>query len=201
MISLLSGKIIQIEENYLILDVNGVGYKILCSYKALSLFREVKENVTILTELIVREDSLTLYGFFDKDERVWFNLLQSVQGVGSKASLAILSSVTSDKLASAILSQDKGLITRAEGVGPKIANRIINELRDKVPSSEALFSSSFNDEDNQKDSLLVKDAISALVNLGYSKNDSYKTVREVFSKSDKNINISNLITLSLNKLK
>ena len=201
MISLLSGKIVQIEENYLILDVNGVGYKILCSYKALSLFSEVRENITILTELIVREDSLTLYGFFNKQERVWFNLLQSVQGVGSKASLAILSSVTSDKLATAILSEDKGLITRAEGIGPKIANRIINELKDKIPSSEILFSSSFNDEENKIENLLVNDAISALVNLGYSKNESDKTVREVYSKSDKNINISNLITLSLNKLK
>ena len=199
MISQLFGKIISLDEKFLVIDVNGIGYKVFCSTRSLQVFKESKEITSILTELIVREDSLTLYGFSDKIERTWFNLLQSVQGVGSKASLAILSSISINDLISAILSSDKILITRAEGIGNKIAGRILNELKDKIPDVDnaPLFSGS--SENNNKSSL-SEDAISALVNLGYNRNEAHKMVIMVIAKSSSKINLSNLISMSLKEL-
>ena len=200
MISQLYGNIVSVQNSFLILNVNNVGYKIFCPSRTLSTFKQNMENVLILTELVVREDSLTLYGFSDELERVWFNLLQSVQGIGAKASLAILSSMTNEELSKAILSSDKAMISRAEGVGPKIAGRILNELKDKIPETSGLsiLSDDLDSIENENPDL-INDTISALTNLGYNRSESYKVVIKIL-KDNKDINISELITLCLKEL-
>ena len=107
MISQITGKIIQIDEKFLIVDVNGIGYQIFCSSKTIYKLKDIEKNITILTEMIVREDSQTLYGFYDVIEKQWFNLLVSVQGVGAKAALAIFSSLNIDELSFAISNSEK----------------------------------------------------------------------------------------------
>ena len=152
-----------------------------------------------MTEFIVREDSQSLYGFSGQLEKKWFNLLISVQGVGAKAAIAILSSITIDELGYAISNSEKSTVTKAEGVGPKIAGRIINELKYKIPESQItpLFANYMNQ--NNKDKELVEDAISALSNLGYNKNNVKNIVIELYEDS-KDISLSELISKSLKKL-
>jgi len=200
MISKLRGKIDNISKNFLVLDVNGVGYKIHCSTKTLSNYNNISSEVTIDTELIVKEDSLTLYGFIDSIERDWFNLLQSVQGVGAKASLALLSSLDSKNLALAISSNDKSMITRAEGVGSKLAGRILNELKDKVIDMP-LYSLLNEEEVNVNyDKKIIDDAISALKNLGFSYNESYKVVIKIISNSSLKMSLEELISSALKEI-
>ena len=199
MISQLSGKIISSDEKSLIVEVNGVGYQVFCSLQTLIDLKDSNETITILTEFIVREDSQSLYGFSGQLEKKWFNLLISVQGVGAKAAIAILSSITIDDLGYAISNSEKTTVTKAEGVGPKIAGRIINELKDKIPESQIkpLFANYM--DQNDKDKELVEDAISALSNLGYNKNNVKNIVIELYEDS-KDINLSELISKSLKKL-
>ena len=199
MISQLSGKIISSDEKSLIVDVNGVGYQVFCSLQTLIDLKDSNETITILTEFIVREDSQSLYGFSGQLEKKWFNLLISVQGVGAKAAIAILSSITIDELGYAISNSEKSTVTKAEGVGPKIAGRIINELKDKIPERQIkpLFANYM--DQNDKDKELVEDAISALSNLGYNKNNVKNIVIELYEDS-KGINLSELISKSLKKL-
>ena len=167
MISQLTGKIISSDEKSLIFDVNGVGYQVFCSLQTLLELKNSNETITILTEFIVREDSQSLFGFSDPLEKKWFNLLISVQGVGAKAAIAILSSITIDELGYAISNSEKSTVTKAEGVGPKIAGRIINELKDKIPESQLdpLFSNYV--DPNNKEKELVEDAVSALSNFDF----------------------------------
>jgi|TARA_B100001741_G_scaffold292095_1_gene272728 Holliday junction DNA helicase RuvA len=199
MISQLSGKIISSDDKSLIVDVNGVGYQVFCSLQTLIDLKDSNETITILTEFIVREDSQSLYGFSGQLEKKWFNLLISVQGVGAKAAIAILSSITIDELGYAISNSEKSTVTKAEGVGPKIAGRIINELKDKIPESQIkpLFANYM--DQNNKDKELVEDAISALSNLGYNKNNVKNIVIELYEDS-KDISLSELISKSLKKL-
>ena len=199
MISQLTGKIISSDEKSLFVDVNGVGYQVFCSLQTLLELKDLNETITILTEFIVREDSQSLYGFSGQLEKKWFNLLISVQGVGAKAAIAILSSITIDELGYAISNSEKSTVTKAEGVGPKIAGRIINELKDKIPESQIkpLFANYM--DQNNKDKELVEDAISALSNLGYNKNNVKNIVIELYEDS-KDISLSKLISKSLKKL-
>ena len=200
MISQLTGKIISSDEKSLIVDVNGVGYQVFCSLQTLLELKNSNETITILTEFIVREDSQSLFGFSDPLEKKWFNLLISVQGVGAKAAIAILSSITIDELGYAISNSEKSTVTKAEGVGPKIAGRIINELKDKIPESQLdpLFSNYV--DPNNKEKELVEDAVSALSNLGYNKTNIKNIVIEVYEDAEENINLSELISKSLKKL-
>ena len=201
MISQLSGKILSISDKYLIIDVNGIGYKVFCSSQTIISFKDNLDVVTVLTELIVREDSLTLFGFSNLQEKTWFNLLISVQGVGAKAALAILSSISLEEISLAIINADKALITRAEGIGPKIAGRILNELKDKIPniSIDPLFSKE-NENIVNENIDIIEDAISALSNLGYNKSDCKKIVVNVYSNLSKGATLSELISISLKKL-
>ena len=200
MISQLTGKIISSDEKSLIVDVNGVGYQVFCSLQTLLELKNSNETITILTEFIVREDSQSLFGFSDPLEKKWFNLLISVQGVGAKAAIAILSSITIDELGYAISNSEKSTVTKAEGVGPKIAGRIINELKDKIPESQLdpLFSNYIDPNNNEKE--LVEDAVSALSNLGYNKTNIKNIVVKVYEDAEENINLSELISKSLKKL-
>ena len=119
--------------DHAIIDVGGVGYEVACSSRTLSALPAPGEAVTLSIETHVREDAIKLYGFLSEAERGWFRLLQSVQGVGAKVALSILSTLDAGQIANAIALQDKSMVSRAPGVGPKVALRIVNELRDKAP--------------------------------------------------------------------
>jgi len=203
MITKLKGIVDSINENTMTLDVNGVGYLLFCSNKTLSNIPSVGEAATLYTELHVREDLMQLYGFATADERAWFKLLTSVQGVGMKVALAILSALTTDLIYQAITQQDKALMTQADGVGPKLALRILNELKDKV---EKLFLSSYGSEMPATSGMIQpiasasldeKDAISALMNLGYRQMDATRAVQKVAQEANDNLTVDELIRQGL----
>ena len=135
MIAQLSGRLVSADLTYLIIDVQGVGYLVHATGRTLAQVGQPGDIVTLITELMVKEDSLTLYGFMDTAEQAAFRMLQTVQGVGAKAALSILTTLPADELSQAILAGDKAMVSRAEGVGPKLAQRIINELAQKLPAS------------------------------------------------------------------
>lgn len=134
MIGKLKGTIDEIGEDHVVLDVHGVGYVAHCSARTLAKLGRAGEAAVLFIETYVREDQLKLFGFLSALEREWFRLLQSVQGVGSKVALAVLSTLTPGELANAIALQDKTSISRAPGVGPKVAVRIVTELKNKAPA-------------------------------------------------------------------
>jgi Holliday junction DNA helicase RuvA len=171
MIALLSGRVARIEDDFLILDVQGVGYRIFASRSTLSRLPNVGEATQLEIETQVREDHIHLYGFGDQSEKRWFNLITTVQGVGAKVGLAILGVLPSDQLAQAISAGDKTSITRAPGVGPKLAQRIISELKDKVAAfavSGGASAAVAAPVGSAPKGSLAGDVASALVNLGYS---------------------------------
>jgi holliday junction DNA helicase RuvA len=132
MIARLTGLLAETAADHAVLDVGGVGYLVLASARTLSAIGPIGGSVMLLTDLQVREDSLTLFGFGSAGERDWFRLLTGVQGVGGKVALNILSALDADELSRAVSSQDKVMVARANGVGPKLAERIVRELKDKV---------------------------------------------------------------------
>lgn len=172
MIGKLRGVIDSYGEDFLILDVNGVGYVVQCSARTLQNLPRPGEAAALAIETQVREDAIRLFGFTSDAERDWFRLLQTVQGVGAKVALAILSTLSAGELATAIGTQDKALIGRAPGVGPKLAQRLVSELKDKAPVfghvDPAVMRLSGEDEVKGAPKP-VQDAISALVNLGYGR--------------------------------
>lgn len=211
MIAKLRGMVDSYGEDYAIIDVNGVGYLVFASAKTLAKLVKGAE-VSLLIETVVREDSITLFGFADAWEKEWFNTLTKVQGVGVKVCLAILSVLSPMQLAQAISAQDKNSFTRANGVGPKLAARIITELKDKIvtiptvdmakeldvnmnPQTEA---NSVADVvlAQQDDPNKLEDAISALVNLGYQRLEAYKAVNQA-ALNNPEADISTLIKLAL----
>ncbi len=214
MIAKLKGVVDTIAEDYLIIDVNGVGYLVFASAKTLGRL-VLNGTVSLLIETVVREDSISLYGFADVWEKEWFNTLTRVQGVGAKVCLAILSVLTPSQLAQAIAAQDKTSFARANGVGPKLAARIVTELKDKIVSvpiaeiskninmtlnSDNEATDILNYEDNlvarDDDPTKMEDAISALVNLGYQRLEAYKAVNRVLSQKSE-ADMSEVIRLSL----
>src|SRR5580704_11982203 len=134
MIGKLKGIIDSVEEEALILDVNGVGYLVSASARTLRAIPAVGAPAELLIETYVREDAIRLYGFFTAGEREWFRLLQSVQGVGAKVALGILGALSAEALSTAVARQDKAMMARAPGVGPKLAARLVLELKDKAPA-------------------------------------------------------------------
>ncbi len=134
MIGKLSGVVDSLDEDGLVLDVNGVGYLVAASARTLRSLPPIGEPAALLIETQVREDAIRLYGFLTVVERDWFRLLQSVQGVGAKVALGILGALTPDALSAAIASQDRAMMARAPGVGPKLAARLVMELKDKAPA-------------------------------------------------------------------
>jgi Holliday junction DNA helicase RuvA len=163
--------------------------------------------VTLVTELLVREDSLTLYGFKDAAEQAAFRMLQTVQGVGAKAALSILTTLAADELSRAIRAGDKAMVSRADGIGPKLAQRIINELAQKLP--EALTSGSVllgmaaaggaGDDASEEEQKLAQDALSALVNLGYSRTEAFVAVSQTM-QDEPTQDVSAIIALALKQL-
>ena len=170
MIGKLKGTIDSYGEDFVILDVHGVGYLVHCSARTLQALPAVGEAVELAIETHVREDQIRLFGFGSANECEWFRLLQTVQGVGTKVALAVLSTLKPADLASAIAMRDKAALTRAPGVGGKVAERIVTELKDKAPALAAVDPAVVRltgalDERSAPQPL--RDAVSALVNLGY----------------------------------
>jgi Holliday junction DNA helicase RuvA len=171
MIGKLTGIIDSLGDDYLILDVNGVGYVVTCSSRTLQRLPARGEPASLAIETQVREDAIRLFGFTSDAERDWFRLLQSVQGVGAKVALGILGILPAGELATAIGTQDKASVARAPGVGPKLAARIVAELKDKAPALAAVdpMVARLAGEEAKRAPRPVQDAISALVNLGYGR--------------------------------
>jgi Holliday junction DNA helicase RuvA len=172
MIGKLKGVIDSYGDDFVILDVQGVGYVVHCSTRTLQALPRVGEPASLAIETQVREDSIRLFGFTGDIERDWFRLLQTVQGVGAKVALAILGVLGASDLASAIALQDKTAVSRAPGVGPKLAARIVAELKDKAPafgSVDPVLARLSAPDEAQSAPKPVQDAVSALVNLGYGR--------------------------------
>lgn len=172
MIGKLTGRVDSYGEDFVVLDVNGVGYVVNCSARTLQRLPRAGEAASLAIETQVREDAIRLFGFAANEERDWFRLLQTVQGVGSKVALAILGVFGPGELASAIVAQDKAMVSRAPGVGPKLAARIVAELKEKAPAFGAVdptMARLAGDAEASGVSKHVADAVSALVNLGYGR--------------------------------
>jgi Holliday junction DNA helicase RuvA len=169
MIGKLKGAVDAVMDDHVLLDVNGVGYEVFCSAKTLHALPPSGGAATLLIATHVREDHIHLYGFGSAYEKEWFERLQSVQGVGARVALGILSALAPDEVAEAIASQNKKAITQAPGVGGRLAERIINELKDKV-ARLALAPVAMAANGNATPGLMA-DAVSALVHLGYRESD------------------------------
>ena len=174
MIARLSGLMGELGEDFAVIDVGGVGYLVFCSSRTLARMPAVGEGVQIEVDTHVREDHIHLYGFIDAAERSWFRLLTTVQGVGARVGLAILSVLTAEELVQAVAAQDKSAVARANGVGPKLANRIVTELRDKIGG--LTLGNVATADFISKTHVDSEEAISALVNLGYSRGDAFNVI-------------------------
>ena len=221
MIASLTGNLTSIGKSEIILEVNGIGYLLNVSSKLVFSLGEIGSKLSVFTDLQIKDDKILMYGFATSNEQSFFRLLQSVQGIGPKAALSILSALTINELILAIISGDKAMISRAEGVGPKVAARVTAELSEKVSNmqlidgsndiskdsqeknSNVLKSNFLNEEDRFFD--VVEDSISALINLGYTRSEVFSVVMAI--KKDfnlKNINldftVNAIIPLALKEL-
>lgn len=210
MIGLLKGILEMRGDDHCILDVGGVGYVVHASMRTLELLPPLGEAVKLIIETHVREDMIRLYGFTTPLERDWFKLLQNVQGVGSKVALAILSALPPDVLTTAIITGDKTMVSRAPGVGPKLAARIVVELKDKAPAGDiAIGLSAFGNKEGDASGLTgantalpepIADAISALTNLGYGAPQARSAVLKASAALGDDYNTATLIRLGLKEL-
>jgi Holliday junction DNA helicase RuvA len=203
MIGKLKGVIDSYGEDYVIVDVHGVGYQVHCSARTLQSLPAQGEAATLAIETHVREDQIRLFGFTSDLEREWFRLLQTVQGVGVRVALAVLSTLRPSELANAIALRDKAAIARTPGVGTKVAERIVTELKDKTPAfsdidpavvrlSEAV------DEDRAPQP--VRDAVSALVNLGYGQPQAAAAIAAATREAGEGADTARLIRFGLKEL-
>ena len=207
MIGKLRGAVDAVGADHAIVDVGGVGYEVACSSRTLAALPAPGEPVTLSIETHVREDAIRLYGFLSEAERGWFRLLQSVQGVGAKVALSILSTLDAAQLAQAIALQDKAMVTRAPGVGPKVALRIVNELKDKAPplaiSAAAVAGpvpASMNGARASAMASPAAEAVSALVNLGYAPLQANAAISSALQKAGEGARTEDLIRLGLKEL-
>ena len=203
MIGKLKGTIDEIGEDHVVVDVHGVGYVAFCSSRTLGRLGSPGEAVVLFIETYVREDQFRLFGFLSALEREWFRLLQSVQGVGSKVALAVLSTLTPGEIANAIALQDKTSISRAPGVGPKVAIRIVTELKNKAPAfaGEAAASIGLKQELGEGVAATpVSDAVSALTNLGYSRDQAANAIAAALKNGGEGADSAKLIRLGLKEL-
>ena len=203
MISKLKGVIDAINTDSLVIDVNGVGYLVFGSSRMLPTF-VIGDTTAIEIETHVREDHINLYGFIDGVERDWFRLLTTVQGVGAKAALGILGILAPNDLLQAIAANDKIAITRAQGIGPKLATRILSELKDKVGNltlnsvGQKINTPSLDSVSSAPSELA--DAASALVNLGYGHSEALGAVARVLGERGDGVDVEELIREGLKEL-
>jgi holliday junction DNA helicase RuvA len=203
MIGKLTGTIDSVGEDFVVLDVHGVGYLVYCSARTLGELPAVGKAAALAIETHVREDQIRLFGFLSAAEREWFRLLQTVQGVGAKVALAILSTLRAGELATAIAMRDKAAITRAPGVGPKVAERIVTELKDKSPALAAVDPAVVRLASAVEDKRApgpVADAVSALVNLGYDQPQAMAAIAAAVRDAGTGADTARLIRLGLKEL-
>ncbi|MGM4989365.1 Holliday junction branch migration protein RuvA [Tardiphaga sp. 841_E9_N1_2] len=203
MIGKLKGLIDSYGEDYVILDVQGVGYQVHCSARTLQALPQAGEAAVLAIETYVREDQIKLFGFRSDMEREWFRLLQTVQGVGAKVALAVLSTLPPADLANAIALRDKTAVARTPGVGPKVAERIVSELKDKAPafaSVDPVVAQLAGSFDDNRAPGAVRDAISALVNLGYGQPQAAAAVAAASRSAGEGAETAQLIKLGLKEL-
>lgn len=206
MFAKLTGNVDSIGQDSLILDVGGVGYHVFASSRTLSQLGASGSRLSLFIETQVREDHIHLFGFLSVEERDWFRLLTSVQGVGARSGLAILSVCPAENLSLTIAAGDASRLRQADGVGPKLATRIVTELKDKVQNL-VLPSTSKNNvvkvaaQTSAAQPHADQDAVSALINLGYGRAEAFSAVATVRQKSNDNeLDLQNLIRLALKEL-
>jgi Holliday junction DNA helicase RuvA len=203
MIGKLKGIIDSYGEDFVILDVGGVGYQVHCSARTLQELPAKGQPATLSIETYVREDQIKLFGFVTDVEREWFRLLQTVQGVGAKVALAVLGTLKPAELASAVAMRDRATVQRSPGVGAKVAERIVTELKDKAPAYANLdpavvrLSGALDDKRAPQP---VADAVSALVNLGYGQPQAAAAIAAAARSEGEDADVSKLIRLGLKEL-
>ena len=203
MIGKLKGIVDSFGTDFLILDVNGVGYQVHCSARTLSMLPQPGEAATLSIETYVREDQIKLFGFASDGEREWFRLLQTVQGVGAKVALSVLSTLKVGELATAIAMRDKAAVSRSPGVGAKVAERIVTELKDKVPAFADVDPGAVHLAgalDEKRAPRPVMDAVSALVNLGYGQPQAAAAIAAAARHAGETPETAQLIRLGLKEL-
>lgn len=203
MIGKLKGVIDEIAEDHAVIDVHGVGYVAFCSARTLGNLGGAGEAAILFIETYVREDMIRLYGFGSQLEREWFRLLQNVQGVGAKVALAVLGTLTPPELANAIALRDLAMVSRAPGVGKKVAERIVTELKNKAPAFAGDASGTIGLKQELgagAASAPVTDAVSALSNLGYSRDQAANAVAVALREAGDDADSAKLIRLGLKEL-
>ena len=195
MIAKLRGVLDSLGDGWAVVDVGGVGYLTYCSAGTLASLPQRGQEVSLTIETVVREDHIHLYGFASEQEREWFRLLQTVQSVGARLALAILGALPATELAACIAAQDKAGLTRAPGVGPKLAARILSELKDKVPSLPGAAPTA-----TTADRTANADAIAALVNLGYRPTEAHGAVSGASRSLGSDAPVEELIRTGLKEL-
>ena len=204
MIAQLRGQILHQDRSGIVLDVQGVGYAVQISGRTSSMLGNEGGEVVLLTEMQVREDSMTLFGFADVAERDAFRLLVTVQGVGAKAAMAILSVLDPNALTQAIVAGDKAMVAQADGVGPKIAQRVVNELSEKIGKIPSLVGTALGADNvgaapESPEVATQQDAVSALVNLGYGRSEAHAAVVRA-QRASADANVSSLIAEALREM-
>ena len=203
MIGKLKGIIDSYGEDFVILDVGGVGYQVQCSARTMQALPAPGQGATLSIETHVREDQIKLFGFTSDVEREWFRLLQTVQGVGAKVALAVLGTLKPSELAEAIALRDRATVSRTPGVGPKVAERIVTELKDKVPKFTSLdpavvqLSGALEEKRAPRP---VMDAVSALVNLGYGQPQAAAAIAAAARNAGEGADTAALIRQGLKEL-
>ncbi|CTQ55052.1 Holliday junction ATP-dependent DNA helicase RuvA [Roseibium album] len=203
MIGKLKGTIDSYGEDHVILDVHGVGYQVHCPSRILQSLPRAGEAAVLFIETIVREDMIRLYGFGVEAEREWFRILMTVQGVGAKVALGILGILKASEVANAIALGDKATITRAQGVGKRVAERILSELKDKAPALASVDQATISVSQTVADNVAarpVAEAVSALANLGYAQAQASAAVAKAMQSAGEDASTEVLIRLGLKEL-
>jgi Holliday junction DNA helicase RuvA len=200
MIARLRGRLDALEDGHAVIDVGGVGYLVACSTRTLAVLPRPGAPVDLLIETQVRDDSITLYGFPSAAERRWFRLLQTVQGVGARVALGLLSTLGPDELAHAVAAQDKAALARASGVGPRLAGRIASELRERLGELPGALGGVMPGPAAAALGGPAGDAVSALVNLGYGRSDAHAAIAKAAAALGAGASIEALIRTGLQEL-
>ena len=200
MIARLRGRLDSIGDDHLVLDVQGVGYLVYCPIRLLANLPPVDSALDLHIETVVREDSITLFGFPDPLERRWFRLLQTVQGVGARVALGVIGILSGTELATAVARQDKAALTRASGVGPRLAGRIVSELKDRLAGDLAGAVTPTPIVPAGAMDGALGEAVSALVNLGYGRSEALAAVGRAAAAQGEGAGVAQLIRAGLQEL-
>jgi holliday junction DNA helicase RuvA len=202
MIGKLTGTVDTVSLSTAIIDVGGVGYEVTLGARQLSALPPAGEVVTLAIDTHLKEDGVRLYGFATEHERAWFRALQTVQGVGAKVALAVLGTLSAADLANAVALQDKNHVARAPGVGPKVAARIVAELKDKMPALAPALRPGGGPSPvaTLPEGLAARDAVSALTNLGYAHGEAAAAVSAAIGKAGREARAEELIRIGLKEL-